>query len=510
LKKILFFICASLSLGVRATDVYDGKILSIPHVFVGGALYANVQITVGKVLSVEGGDASNIYDQYNTSNNQLIIPAVNVGSNHYTNVVIEVGSVVSVGQLKLTLPSKTLNTATWLTVENAVGTIHSTGVIPFDLNSDGITDLVFTPATLNSGPDRKAFSVLNTGDSFIVQANGAWNKPVTTGFVKDWTLRDLNADGTVDIAWIDHGLELPADQGGFENGLNAALLSQSKGAFAYKPLSTLKSFNHGLTSIYPSGNTNSLIVADFQSRLKQYTIDNKGDFQELDFPLGDEFAYSKPGAVASVKLKNTANTIVAASYTRPNPQWDPNGAIVVYAYDGKSIGKIDRFDFPLSWKTDNLGAFAIIAADFRGCGCDDFLVLGETVDLNNYKRDVLYYQQDNGKFVDMTDKYLSQVKDLINQPDKLVPIDVNQDGFMDLVGFSYKVGLYANGAGVFLNDGTGKFTSQKFGPITLSHIANFPIFSHNPDGSWKSLIGVYGVSTPNTKTLSLISWFANQ
>jgi len=323
----------------------------------------------------------------------------------------------------------------------------------------------------------------------------------------------LNSDGIIDLTWIDHGLELPASQGGFENGLNIALLSQTKGQYTYKAISDVKGFNHGLTlaNSASTGNQSNLIVADFQARLKQFVIDDKGNFVQSNLDLGSEFGYSNPGAVASVRMKNKSTSVVAASYTRPNPQWDPNGSIVVYSYDGKAISRQDKFDFPLSWKTGNLGAFAIIAADFRGCGCDDFLVLGETVDLNNYKRDVLYFQQTaDGKFIDVTEKYLADIKSLINQPDKLTPIDVNQDGFIDLVGFSYKAGLYVNGAGVFLNDGTGKFTSQKFGPGSFSNVTNVPIFATNPDGSWKSLIGIYGISNPNTTTISLSSWYANQ
>lgn len=511
-NKLPFAFLCAVSLSAHAMDIFDGSKLLIPNVFLGGTLYSDVQVTVGKVLSIEGGTANNIYDRYNPANNQLTIPSVKVGNVTYTNVTIEVGSVISAGGFSTPIPSGFTNTSAVVAVENALGALHSTGVVPFDLNGDGVTDLIFTPSTLNTGPDKKAFSVLNTGNAFTHQTNGAWNKSIATGFVKDWTITDLNADGLVDLAWIDHGLELPANLGGFENGLNASLLSGGNGQYSYKSISATKAFNHGLTLASPnvSGSAKELIVADFQVKLKKYTLNSQGNFTSSDLSLGNEYGYSPPGAVAAVTLKNKSTVLVAASYTRPNPQWDPNGFVMVYAYDGSNIAKIDKLEFPTSWKNDNLGAFAIVSGDFRGCGCDDFLVLGETVDLNNYKRDVIYFQQVDGKFVDATSKYLADVQGLINQPDKIVPIDVNQDGFVDLVGFSYKVGSYVNGAGLFLSDGTGKFISQKFGPDSLSNVANYPIFSTRSDGSWKTLIGLFGVSTPGTTSLSLKSWYVNQ
>ena len=332
----IVLLLAALSLPVHGADSFDGKTLTVPKVFVGGTLYSDVQLTVGKVLSVEGGDARNIYDRYNTANNQLIIPSVAVGGNSYTNVTIEVGSVVSVGGISTTLSANFKNTTSLLSVDSALGVAHSTGLIPFDTNGDGVTDLIFTPSTLNIGPDRKAFLVSNAGNNFNLQPDGVWSKVITTGFVKDWTIKDLNSDGVSDLIWIDHGLELPANQGGFQNGLNVALLSQTKGQYSYRTLSDLKAFNHGLTVPNSSAinNSSSLIVADFQARLKQYTIDSKGNFLQSDLSLGNEFGYSNPGAVATVRMKSNSTSVVAASYTRPNPQWDPNGSIIVYSYDG--------------------------------------------------------------------------------------------------------------------------------------------------------------------------------
>lgn len=84
----------------HAADTYNGSsnVLTIPLVQVGSTYYANVQITVGNVLSVGSKDASApAYDVYNATTNQLAIPEVLVGTTTYYNVTITVGSVLSVG-----------------------------------------------------------------------------------------------------------------------------------------------------------------------------------------------------------------------------------------------------------------------------------------------------------------------------------------------------------------------------------------------------------------------------
>ena len=84
----------------HAADKYNGSnnVLTIPLVKVNNTYYANVQITVGSVLSVGSKDPSApAYDVYNSANNQLTIPEVLVGTTSYYNVTITIGSVVSVG-----------------------------------------------------------------------------------------------------------------------------------------------------------------------------------------------------------------------------------------------------------------------------------------------------------------------------------------------------------------------------------------------------------------------------
>ena len=84
---------------VFAADTYDSSanLLQIPLVKVGDTLYQDVQITVGKVISVGTGPSADTFDTYNSSNGLLSIPVVNVGSDTYYDVVVTVGNIVSVG-----------------------------------------------------------------------------------------------------------------------------------------------------------------------------------------------------------------------------------------------------------------------------------------------------------------------------------------------------------------------------------------------------------------------------
>lgn len=99
--QLLFLLSAiGFFTSAHAADTYDGSsnTLNIPLVKVSSTYYANVQITVGNVISVGSKDPSApTYDEYNAANNQLTIPEVLVGTTTYYNVIITVGSVLSVG-----------------------------------------------------------------------------------------------------------------------------------------------------------------------------------------------------------------------------------------------------------------------------------------------------------------------------------------------------------------------------------------------------------------------------
>jgi hypothetical protein len=101
MKKHLFFLVAvCTSLQLHAADTYDTSksTLSIPLVKVGSTYYANVEVTLGRVISVGAQSSGALsYDTYDSATNQLTIPEVSLGSATYYNVVVTVGKVLKTG-----------------------------------------------------------------------------------------------------------------------------------------------------------------------------------------------------------------------------------------------------------------------------------------------------------------------------------------------------------------------------------------------------------------------------
>jgi hypothetical protein len=81
---------------VSGADSYDGTYLYIPSVIVGNKTYSYGVITVAGIDSVGNGFPSGTLDSYNSTTNQLSIRGVAVGAKAYTNVNVTVGRIVSV------------------------------------------------------------------------------------------------------------------------------------------------------------------------------------------------------------------------------------------------------------------------------------------------------------------------------------------------------------------------------------------------------------------------------
>ena len=104
-----------------AADTYAAaaNVLTIPLVKVNSTYYANVQITVGTVMSVGSKETTaNAYDTYDAATNQLSIPEVLVGTTTYYNVVITVGNILSVGANCATAAECSASTAATSTTSN--------------------------------------------------------------------------------------------------------------------------------------------------------------------------------------------------------------------------------------------------------------------------------------------------------------------------------------------------------------------------------------------------------
>ncbi len=71
----------------------------MPSVTIGNATYSDMVVTLGTVVSVQGGAPNGGQDSYVPATNQLTIPSVVYGANTYNNVIITVGRLVSIGSV---------------------------------------------------------------------------------------------------------------------------------------------------------------------------------------------------------------------------------------------------------------------------------------------------------------------------------------------------------------------------------------------------------------------------
>ena len=59
-------------------------------------MYDNVVVKLGRLVGLAGGMPAATLDQYDAISRQLLIPSVEYGGKVYTNVTITVGTIVSV------------------------------------------------------------------------------------------------------------------------------------------------------------------------------------------------------------------------------------------------------------------------------------------------------------------------------------------------------------------------------------------------------------------------------
>jgi uncharacterized repeat protein (TIGR03803 family) len=96
---LLILSCATAAYG---EDTYSRSTrqLTIPRVAISSAIYTNMVVTVGGIVSGPKGSAANgIVDSYEPGNNQLTVQSVNVEGTTYYNVVVTVEGLVSIGSV---------------------------------------------------------------------------------------------------------------------------------------------------------------------------------------------------------------------------------------------------------------------------------------------------------------------------------------------------------------------------------------------------------------------------
>ncbi len=86
----------------NATDSYDPAtmVLSIPTLVIGSASYADVTVTVGRIVTLPSGSSANgSVDRFDPASGQLTVQSVTLGNNTYYNAVVTVASLGAIGSV---------------------------------------------------------------------------------------------------------------------------------------------------------------------------------------------------------------------------------------------------------------------------------------------------------------------------------------------------------------------------------------------------------------------------
>jgi len=361
---ILFSALSILSLASHAQDTYDGAVLTIPKVAVGQTLYRDVKITVGQILSVEGGKAKQDYDIFEAATNVLNIGSVYVGTANYTNVVITVGQILAVGD------SGPLDPLKWsLTSLVDAGEIDMSVYAPMAPNQNGHYDLLATGDLNGDGHDDlliapKVWDVFTPYVKLVV----AFYNPKSKKFEVDPSLQtrmptmqwgqkakigDFNGDGYGDIFVVGTG----PDQGQACGEAPVLMLGSNNG---------LQDASHMLPRL--SGYTHQMAVGDFNG-------DGKTDFVVLNnqwVPWSDQD--TRMAACIYRKFPGTGKSFLVLSNATG---WTPQ-EIEINSSIGLLIGG-----------TDGLSYSSAFAADFDGDGKLDLVISGGNFGTLSYKNILL-------------------------------------------------------------------------------------------------------------------------
>lgn len=192
-----------------AVDTYNAanNQLTIPLVGAFGNIYRNVVVTVGDVISVDGGSNNGLIDSYSESTNQLFVPSVDVNGTTYTNVTITLRQLIDVealapaAQLPALYPGPTQlpdvrGKFDALCGAGKMGAIQNGLAVNLAGHTDGKKDLVYTlwcagvlaPGISNTSP------TLNGTIAFIQSDDGSFREAT----------RELFGTDLLDIGGIPH------------------------------------------------------------------------------------------------------------------------------------------------------------------------------------------------------------------------------------------------------------------------------------------------------------------
>ncbi len=467
LQRLL--LASSLFLGQvsLAADTYNpsNNQLSIPSVEVAGTTYSNVLITVGSIVSVNGGVPKALIDSYDPALNQLHISSVQVGDVTYTNVVITVGQLLSVGSGSVTDKPPTSPTVIWRQTSNTIAlsndvlsALSEEGFTSYDFDGQGIKSFFFPPGAnswsyprLPTDPDFQLFQ-FGAGNR-IVAAPSPLATPYIAGHVNDDVLSGkFLADVEQSLIFIDHGRE-PQDRP-YAQWEKSYLwrIDKSNGRWSVVEFAQDLGRQFWHSSSNPLDiNGDGLLdfsVAALDSAVNYLFISNGRDFDKVrlaDFMSAPE--NNNCGASALIRLANDRYGSICLPYTSPNSKGD-TGYVFRLSTTGKTVESVQQIKVRNIPETEGMdpgeGYHLIRVVDLNGDGLDDFLAHAEFAKGGNSKtrRMLAFLQNKDSEFVvapasmglgpvyslnfGNTDTYVDWVQS------KSVLSDINGDGKTDL------------------------------------------------------------------------------
>jgi hypothetical protein len=297
-----------------------------------------------------------------------------------------------------------------------------------DVNKDGNVDLVVM--------EKDKLSVL-LGDGKGGFAPGAIPPAPVSGVGGEMLLADFNGDGFLDFAGSHHDryevvMLLGRGDGSFTNAAGSPFTARAPGKRAH---------THALSAadLNKDGNLDLVTANNEDGDISILLGDGKGGFR---IAPGSPFACGPgPYPVAIGDLDKDGNLDIAVPNTAPGPK-----TISVLLGDGRGGFRTA----PQSPFKANDRAYFVAIADLNGDKNPDIIATHDDASIAT-----IHLGDGKGNFVQANNSPL----ELGNRGWSVVPIDLNQDGKIDLA-FGAE-----HGVGVFLGDGQGNFKRASGSPF---------------------------------------------
>lgn len=387
----------------------------------------------------------------------------------------------------------------YLSIDGAIGNVSD--LIALDIDGDGDQDLLGT--ALHFPPQDKSIAVFglisNGAGAFTASASLVAGQTVHS---REFVTADFNGDGLTDVFIADHGYdEMP-----FPGARNTLLVGREGGGFsdASTLLPKIIDYSHSAAAadIDGDGDIDLFVGNLYGGRSGPYLMLNDG--------MG---SFKKAGALLPSSVKDRTNTYTTSLFTDIDGDGDQDlflggdgASSVMLINNGKgrfSLSKHTVPDGPMGGRnTINIDSLAF---DFNGDGRDELLAVGTRTQpfYTNASFQVLSAKGNTGKLKDVTDLYFDSQPSVRGWVKKLLFLDLDNDGALDIVG---EVSGGQSAVVAYLNDGNNRF--YQLDPNSLMDFAglSLAVLDTNGDGR-KELVqvgsgnGSYGlqvVTTVNT------------